>query len=428
LSLTAAYVLRSLDHALEKEARATRELDAERALLAASNAALTEAASELRVQAESRARLEVALAETRQLEALGVLAAGIAHDFNNLLTPVLANATLLRADLQGDQAALASDIASAAERGRDLVRRLLSPARLRTIARGTVDPAPLVAEVVRLVRSTARPGTSVDLRIDEDAGHVYADRADVHRIVMNLAVNAQRALRHDGGRVSIALERSRVDDTVHLVVEDDGVGMDADTVARAFDPRFTTHELEGFGLGLTAVRDTVRQLGGSVELETMPGHGTRLVVALPRIEPPPREAGRPAPLPIAPVPLRVLVVDDDRAVRKSLARLLERRGCVVAAARSGDEALVLLARAEPFDLLVTDQDMPGMTGLELARRAHESATDLPVVLVTGYPETDAAFLSAAGVRRVVSKPVGDAELDDILRDVLPHASGLDAVH
>lgn len=236
-----------------------------------------------------RERLEATLIATAKTRALGSLAAGIAHDLNNLLVPITVAGTAAR-DASHDrrQRERLDLVLGAAERARVLARRALAFSDEAVTERRAVAFAPLVEDVVALVRASAPTGVAVHADVDADSGDVLADPSEVQQVVMNLCTNAVRALtEHGGGTLTVRLSRPTPTGPILLEVIDDGPGMEADTLAQAFEPYFTTHrEGDGTGLGLAIVRHLVDSLGGTVVLESTPGLGTRSVVRLPLVADP----------------------------------------------------------------------------------------------------------------------------------------------
>ncbi len=381
-----------------------------------------------------QARLEEQLRQAQKLEAVGRLAGGVAHDFNNVLTAILGYAELVRdaTDLRTARADL-EEILRAAERGRDLVGRILRFSRRQELELKPLDLARTVADAVRLLRATLP--AAVEIRMPEGAPprRVLGDATSVQQIVVNLVTNAAHAM-PQGGVVEVGLEDFYVRDSfardhpglregryAMLRVRDEGVGMDEATRARAFEPFFTTKPAgEGSGLGLATVHGIVSDHGGMIWLDSEPGRGTLVTCVLPALE------GIEAALASGPLAVargkgeRVLLVDDEPQLVEVGSRRLERLGYQVLAASNPSAALEAL-RGAPWmvDLLVTDLSMPGMSGLELARAASSLRRGLPIVLTSGYLEEIASEdLRAAGVRVVLRKPMELAELAAALRRAL----------
>jgi PAS domain S-box-containing protein len=358
-----------------------------------------------------RQALEERLRETQKLEGLGRLAGGIAHDFNNLLTAILGYADDLTYDLPPGRAREdVEQIAAAGHRARELTAQLLAFARRQLVQPKTFDPGARLGESLRML--TRVLGEDVTLRLDAAPGlpSVRMDPAQFDQIVLNLVVNARDAM-PDGGALDVRL-RHRVaasGDEVQLAVRDRGVGMTPDVLAQVFEPFFTTKELgRGTGMGLATVYGIVQQAGGSIAVESVPGHGTTFTVTLPAVTARPDAAPVASRAPGRGRGERLLLVEDDDAVRDFAARTLSEAGYVVHAARSGVEALLAVRSAPAPHLLVTDVVMPGMSGRDLANRLREHWPALPVAYVSGYPED--RLRSAEGELPFLAKPYARQDL------------------
>lgn len=381
--------------------------------------------------------LEDRLRQSAKLEAVGTLVGGIAHDFNNLLQPILVNAEVLKQqrNLDPEQRRLIDDILTGAERGRSLVRRVLTFTRGATVDRQPVRLADIVEETARLLTRTLPPSVRVSLEADPQLW-VLADPAELHHAIVNLATNAAHAM-PSGGALAIraasvmVTAQDRVLASVfpagmavaHLSVQDSGTGMHARTLARVFEPFFTTKPPgQGTGLGLASVHGTVTDLGGIVVPESAVGVGTTMHLYLPTIpEPavlPPRatDAAAEASGP----PRRVLLVDDENVVLEAVVRMLERDGYRVTRCDDPRNAVSLVHQAsEPFDCVLTDLTMPHIDGIALARQIAAEAPSLPIVLVSGFiDDDDQAHADEAGVRVVLPKPYTRAQLVDAIESAI----------
>jgi signal transduction histidine kinase/CheY-like chemotaxis protein len=348
----------------------------------------------LQAEAEARLSAEDALRRTRRLDAMGTMAAGIAHDFNNLLAPVLANVELLentddRLDAPLVREALA-DMRSAARRARDLVRRLLALRQGEAETRSALDVITTLQEVASQL--TREAGDAITIRVDARwVPPVSASSNELHQIVMNLARNAVYSM-PSGGTLTLGVDNVEVLHVayVEISVVDSGIGMDAETLARAFDPFFTRRvNREGTGLGLPTVRTIVQSLNGEVQLTSAVGQGTTARVRLPAVggvvARDLRQTPEPGSLPPLPPRLRVLVVDDDPLVRDGTRRMLALMGHDADVAHSTTSALDwLMQRNGACDLLVTDYRMPERTGADLVREVRHRYAGLPIIVASGY--------------------------------------------
>ncbi|MGG5810101.1 ATP-binding protein [Falsiroseomonas sp. CW058] len=396
---------------------------------------LREANARLQEQMAGREQVEAQLRQSQKVEAIGQLTGGVAHDFNNLLMAVLGNLSLLRKRLPAGDARLHRLVDGAmqgAKRGAALTQRLLAFARRQDLRAEAVDLAQLVDGIAELLRRSVGP--RIELRIEAAPGlpPALADANQIELALLNLAVNARDAM-PEGGRIDIrvgaAAEEAEGGRFLRLAVADTGRGMDAATLARAVEPFFSTKSPgQGTGLGLSMVHGVARQLGGDLRLSSVEGQGTVAEILLPVAPPatgaePPagtaRGTGRAAPGP-AP-PSRVLLVDDDPLIARSTAEMLEDLGHSVVAAGSAAAALDLLNGGVPFDLLVTDYAMPGMTGLELALAARALRPRLPTVLATGF--ADMAVGAAPADLPRLAKPYEQHQLAAAVDAALAKAAG-----
>jgi PAS domain S-box-containing protein len=357
-----------------------------------------------------------ALRQSQKLESMGQLTGGVAHDFNNLLSPIIGGLDLLQRSGVGDARAqrMISGALQSAERARILVQRLLAFARRQPLQVRPVDLGALVQGMRGLLESSLGP--RIRLALAEAPGPVA--QGDTHQLelaLLNLALNARDAM--PSGGVLTVTAGSR-DGVAVLGVSDTGHGMDAETLARAVEPFFSTKGLgEGTGLGLSMVHGLAAQLGGELRIESAPGEGTRAFLHLPLAREGPADvAGANEPAASRHAGL-VLLVDDEELVRASTADLLDDLGYQVIQAASADAALDRLREGAGPDILVTDHLMPGMTGAELAEAARALRPDLPILIVTGYAESGGI---AADLPRL-AKPFRREELAAALDAVLARA-------
>ena len=374
------------------------------------------------------------LRQSQKLEAVGRLAGGVAHDFNNLLTVILASAEFLRSDGAVNERGLADlhEIEGAAQRASDLTRRLLAFSRQQVLDPRVLEPAAVVRGLQSMLARIVGENIEQRYRLEEGAGSIRADWSQIEQVLLNLVVNARDAM-PKGGMMSVEVSPVELDEQyahlhgdiapgayVVITVSDTGHGMDRATQMRAFEPFFTTKPTGvGTGLGLSTVYGIARQSGGTVSLYSEPGIGTTVKVYLPRVS----EA--PVARPSGPVPLRggkerILVLEDDDAVRNAVLRILTRLGYEATGTGSAAEALVRLATVgrEP-ELLVTDVVMPEMDGRQFAARATALVPGMKVLYFSGY--TDDVVLQhgilAEGMA-FLSKPVTYESLGRKVREVL----------
>jgi PAS domain S-box-containing protein len=378
-----------------------------------------------RKQAEAaRAELEAQLRESQKMEALGTLAGGVAHDFNNALAMIIGNVELARQDVGPGHAALVSldEIGKASRRAKDLVQQILSFGRRQTLERRATSLALAVVETARLVRATLPAAASLVVNCESDAPAVLADAAQIKQILLNLCSNALAAIQdlgrdgvieidlsahtHKEGQTPSELQPGRY---ACLAVRDNGSGMDEATRSHIFEPFFTTKPVgTGTGLGLSVVHGIVKSHGASMAIESAPGTGSTFRIYFPAVEAPvPSEtASAPSAAPVQGKGKHILYVDDEEAIIFLMRRLLERQGFRVSGYTDPREAVAAVRdKPDEFDLAVTDYNMPGMSGLEVASALRSIRADLPVVLASGYiTEELRQKAPAAGVRELIYKP------------------------
>ena len=385
---------------------------------------------------EQQKRLEQAreeLFQAQKVEAIGQLTGGVAHDFNNLLMVVLGSLEVLgrRVSLEERDRKLLDNAVHAAQRGSQLTQRMLAFARRQELEQKPVDLPDLVRGMSDLLSRTLGPTILIETRFPISLPQVLADPSQIDSALLNLAVNARDAM-PEGGPIIISAREMVVGTDqpglqpgryVCLAVQDQGEGMDAETLARATDPFFTTKGVgKGTGLGLPMVQGIAQQSGGTFILRSKPGEGTTAEIWLPVVvEKAPVIAERhPEPVPAQGRPLKVLAVDDDALVLINTSMMLEELGHSVLEATSGEQALQLLENNVDIDLVVTDQAMPRMTGLMLATEIAKRWPELPVVLASGY--TDIEEARVLKLPRL-AKPFTEADLDRVIARITePEAS------
>jgi nitrogen-specific signal transduction histidine kinase/CheY-like chemotaxis protein len=383
--------------------------------------ARTNADLECRVEERTRER-EAALAqvhEMQKMESLGQLTGGVAHDFNNLLMAVLGNLSLLKKRVAHESSLLrlVDGAIAGAERGATLTKRMLAFARRQELKPVAVRLDLLVAGLLEMLSRTLGPTVAIEVSISAALPPVRVDPHQLELALLNLAVNGRDAM-PDGGRLTVAAHREsegsrphtlREGEYVCISVADSGCGMDDATLARATEPFFTTKGVgKGTGLGLSMVHGLAAQSGGAMGINSEPGAGTLVRLWLPVDQEANLHSVHSASdMAVATMhSWRVLVVDDDPLICSSTAAMLEDLGHSVIEAPSGGSALELLRTGTKVDLVVTDQAMPAMTGVELATTIRQNWPWIPVILASGYAEV----VEAARAFPRLAKPYQQAEL------------------
>ncbi|MEO6599926.1 MAG: ATP-binding protein [Polyangiaceae bacterium] len=356
--------------------------------------------------------------QSQKMELVGNLTSGIAHDFNNLLTVMCNVSELLRMERMAerpDVASLLDDLDEATSRATLMTGQLLSFGRAPIAGTEAVDVSLLVKGLARMLPRLL--GSGVKFEVDAPGpALVEASPAALQQIVLNLAVNAKEAM-PEGGRLTISV--STTGEQVRVSAEDSGIGMDNATQVRIFEPFFTT-KVTGTGLGLATVRELVTRYGGTIEVQSATRKGSRFEVCFPRRTAPveARRGRQPSERPPAPSrQRRLLLVEDDQLVRRSLTRWLISDGFEVIAVADGQEALSVLKAAGDIACVVSDIAMPGIDGEQLAELLAEQLPTMPVLLLSGNRTPSADFV-ASPLRAFLPKPLGQASLADALARVL----------
>ncbi len=361
--------------------------------------------TEHRAEARARQDAEAALRQAQKMETLGQLTGGIAHDFNNLLQVVTGNLDLLQRVLPADAERarkMAANACDGAQRAAVLTQRLLAFSRRQPLAPRPIDPNTLVSSMYDLFHRTLGETIHVEAVQQEGAWSVEVDLNQMENALLNLAVNARDAM-PDGGKLTIEVDNTRLDrpmtlgedhivsgDYVMIAVSDTGQGMDAQTLAHAIEPFFTTKEVgRGTGLGLSMVYGFIRQSGGHMRVHSQPALGTSIKLYLPRYHGEAAVAHEDDATPAAPSvggSETILLCEDDEAVRDYSVHVLRELGYRVIPVEHGAAALERIDVADPpIDLLFTDIVLPGgMTGAELADAARARHPDLRILFATGY--------------------------------------------
>jgi PAS domain S-box-containing protein len=384
---------------------------------------------------EQKAELEEKLRQALKMEAIGTLAGGIAHDFNNILSAILGYAELAKESNLSIPEIYANldKVMQAGHRAKELVKQILAFSRQAVTERIVLQPASLVTEAAKMLRSTLPTTIDIVHRIDPKAGPVFADPTQIHQILMNLGTNAFHAMETTGGRLEIVLEKTAFSGAdpvkkhgieagkyVRLSICDTGTGIDPEIKDKIFDPYFTTKEAgKGTGMGLAVAHGIIKSYGGAISIDSQPEKGTAVHVFLPIIDADTVLAGNEA----EPVPggrERILFIDDEEMLTSLNKLMLEELGYKVVASNDSREALQIFQnQPDRFDLVITDQTMPGMTGAELAAQLLQIRPDLPIILCTGYSSIiSKEEAKSMGIRTYAAKPLGRREMAGLIRETL----------
>ncbi len=378
-----------------------------------------------RIAAEEEAReLERRLLHAQKLESLGLLAGGVAHDFNNLLTGILGHASLARqqlATVPSEFRRALEQIEGLARRASGLTRQLLAYSGKGRFVIEPVDLGAVVRELAPMLMVVVPKAARLEVDVGDAPVVIMGDRSQLEQVVMNLITNAAEALDDGPGEIVVRVSPiARADQPPQVVLEvrDTGRGMTAETAARVFDPFFTTKGA-GRGLGMSAVQGIVRSHHGRIEVASQPGAGTGFRVEFPALD---ADVATAAP-PRAEVPRgprgTVLVVDDEAAIRASVAAILGYLGYQVILAEDGAAAVAIVERGERITAALVDMTMPVLSGPETAQALAQLAPDLAIVMTSGYSEEAAALrLGEVRVGGFLQKPFGLDELAQALARAL----------
>jgi PAS domain S-box-containing protein len=384
---------------------------------------------------EALARSEKQLRHTQKMEAIGTLAGGIAHDFNNILGAILGYSELALTQVSQDERVKSylEEVVTAGIRAKELVKQILAFSRRSDQEREAVDLKVIVKEALKMIRATLPATIEIRSTLEVDPAVVFADPTQMHQVVMNLCANAEYAMRKEGGILDIALTSIEVTAKsalefpslkpgtyLRLTIRDSGQGIPPEVLERIFEPFFTTKGSgEGTGLGLAVVHGAIVGHGGNISVSSVMGQGTTFTILLPPLdvvlpahidetEEWPKGSGR------------VLFVDDEEMLARWGEQLLTHLGYAVVAKTNPHEAVDLFRKqADQFDLVVTDQTMPTMSGEAFARAILEIREDIPIILCTGFSHIMSAEKAAQlGLRAFLMKPVNAAALAKTVKNVL----------
>lgn len=382
-----------------------------------------------------REKLESQLRQALKMEAIGTLAGGIAHDFNNILAAILGYAEMVSDEVPKSSAAQndIQEVLKAGKRAKELVQHILAFSRKSKLERVPVAFHLVTTETLKLLRASIPTTIEIHQDIDPNSGTVLADPTQLHQIIMNICTNAAQAMDEKGNILDVTLgwvELSEWDlhkepslkpgKYVKLTISDNGPGIDQNIIERIFDPYFTTKGAgKGSGMGLAVVHGIVKSHDGMVTVASTLGKGTTFNIFFPRIDEKEQQLTERA----GPVPTgneRILVVDDEESVVEITKRRLKRLGYQVTALTDSMAALELF-RSQPgsFDLVISDQTMPGLTGEQLAKKIIAIRQDIPIVICTGYSsKMDADKANFLGISAFIMKPIDHDEFASTIRQVL----------
>ncbi len=386
-------------------------------------------------QSELRTKqLEKQLRQAQKLEAIGTLSGGIAHDFNNILGVIIGFADMVLDDVPPGSR-IRTDlekVLQAGYRGKDLVGQILAFSRQSQDELVPLQLHSIIKEVLKMLRSSLPSTIKIDRKIDVSCGPVEADPSQIHQILMNLCTNAYHAMEDNGGVLTIEFRPATIipaslntyaEETgarfLELIVSDTGIGVNDDIVDLIFDPFFTTKAKDkGTGMGLFIAYGIVQKYNGTISVESTPGHGTSFHVFLP-------ESNRKTfELPSvqefsAAGKEHIMFIDDEQLLAEMGKTMLERLGYTVTSMTDSRKALeIFSASPDDFDLLITDQTMPEMTGLELAKAVLQKRPSFPIIICTGYSSrVNEEIVKQYGIQKLLYKPIIKSNLANLIREI-----------
>lgn len=370
---------------------------------------------------EQKAELQARLMQSQKMEAIGTLASGIAHDFNNLLQVItgFTQLTTRKMDRTSGEYINLMKVLDSSKRAAELVRQILTYSRKDNLEMQPLDMKHIIEETLKLLRSSLPTTIKIVQQINHDGGLVMANATQMQQVIMNLCTNAKHAMQETGGELKIELTEVEIktDDSIssremqpgkyiRLTVSDNGYGMTTEVQARIFDPYYTTKEKDiGTGLGLSVVEGIVKKHRGYITVDSQPDQGTKFQIHWPQLE----SMATPDIIDDQSLPEgkeRILLVDDDHSIATLEKDMLESLGYQIVALTSPQEALdIFRDQPQNYDLVITDQTMPQLTGYQLAVKMMAIRNDIPIILCTGYSETVNRKKSEhAGIKEFIMKP------------------------
>ena len=380
-------------------------------------------------------RMEEELRQVQKMESIGTISGGIAHDFNNILSIIIGNAEMSIEDVP--ESSPAHDnlkaIKAASLRAKEIVKQLLSFTRKTEQTKKNIQLLPIIEESIKLVRSSIPTTIDIQLNAAEIEGVINADSTQIHQILINMCTNAAHAMDENGGTLTISLSEIELDKLsqhqfqdvepgkfIQLSIADTGSGVESSIVDKIFDPYFTTKDVgKGSGLGLAVVHGIVKSYNGAISVDSKPLQGTTFTIVFPSATERSTEEEKSTEI----IPTgsgKILIVDDEEALAKMGAAMLEQLGYDVVYQTDSIQALALIkAKPSRFELIITDMAMPSLSGDQLAQQVLEINPDMPIILSTGFShKIDRKTALELGIREYIDKPFSRAQLAAVVRSAL----------
>ncbi len=382
--------------------------------------------------------LEARLRQTYKMEAVGTMAGGIAHDFNNILMAILGYTEMAKDDITDSHPAkhMLEEVVTAGNRAKELVHQILAFSRMSTPVEdhAPINLSPIVKEVLKFQRSVIPSTVEITSDIDENCGQIIGEPTQIHQVLVNLCTNASHAMEEKGGTLHASLSKTELSagdlanepqlhpgPYIRLAISDTGVGLTPELISRIFDPYFTTKDVgKGSGMGLAVVHGIVKKHNGFIKVESNPKQGSTFTVFLPRVEKTVKTEEEEKPEEAPKGSEKILFIDDEEMLAKLAQSILESLGYAVTVMTDSSKALALFQEnPTAFDLVITDQTMPGIPGSELAKKLLKLRPDIPIILCTGYSSMiDEIKAQEIGIKEYTMKPVKRNEIAKLIRKVL----------
>lgn len=383
---------------------------------------------------EDKHLIEYRLRQAQKMEAVGTLAGGIAHDFNNILTAIMGYADMAKEEAEPGSE-LEDDlekVIAGGNRAKDLVKQILAFSRQNHAELISFQPASVINEAIKMLRSSIPTTIDIQQNIDPISKAIFADPTQIHQIIINLCTNAFHAMEESGGNLLITLQNINIDhqaaaenhelkvgEYVELRVDDTGSGISADIQERIFEPYFTTKQVDkGTGMGLAIIHGIVQSYDGAITVKSEVGKGTSFQVLFPACKEAPTSESKENQN-LLRGSERIIFVDDEEILTKMGSASLGRLGYKVTAFTDSIKALeAFKANPDQFDLIITDQTMPKLTGAEMAKTMLKIRPDIPIILCTGYSTIISKEESQSmGIREFVLKPISRKSITTLIRNI-----------
>lgn len=383
-----------------------------------------------------RKKMESQLRQSQKLEAIGTLAGGIAHDFNNLLSSILGYTEIIKDETPKDSPIIEdlNKITSAGNNAKNLVKQILDFSRKADVQHIIFQPSSIIKEAINLLRASIPTSIDIEMDIDPKAGLIMADPTQINQIIMNLCTNAFHAMEKTGGKLTVSLKEvellkkdfpsgtnAKPGLYIDLIVTDTGPGIAKNIKESIFDPYFTTKDFgKGTGMGLAIVHGIVKGYGGFITLDSKKNQGAKFHVFLPVVRKADHEVKEHNNPELPKGSEKILFIDDEKLLVELGRRMLDKMGYDVVTSQSSKDALkIFKKRYHEFDLVITDQTMPDMTGDNLSKELLKIRPDIPIILCTGYSsiitEDEAKKI---GIKAFALKPLIHQDLGELVRKVL----------